>query len=86
LFIEPTAGFLYDGEVINSLSELKKSFWDKHPQVRKSVRQLVNSITTGDLVSFAFDWLTPQDKIDFEEYVKILRNKIGSKPKSVLDP
>ena len=43
---DPTVGFGYDGELLESLNSLDNLFWDQHPDLKHRIRNITNSLPT----------------------------------------
>ncbi len=77
LQVNPTIGLLYDGEVINALLGIKKGFWHNNILLNQEIKELLNLITTRQIIPTDFNWLSNEDEHEFYDNVEKLHKKLN---------
>lgn len=64
LYIEPTIGEQYSGEVLESFTKINVEFWHINTDLFKELCLLINKITRKEL-KLNCDWLYPEEESEF---------------------
>lgn len=76
LMMNPLAGELFDGEMLEKVSHIPASFWEREPELMKEARMLIQVLLGGE-ISNPVNELDEVDREEFFDNVQRLKESLG---------
>lgn len=76
LMMNPFAGELFDGEMLEKVSQIPASFWKREPELMKEARMLIQVLLDGDIPN-PVNELDEVDREEFFDNVQRLKESLG---------
>lgn len=76
LLMNPLAGELFDGEILEKVSQIPANFWGKEPELMKGTQGLVQALVNGDFSDLVNE-LDEEDREEFFDNVQRLKESLG---------